>query len=236
MLSERERALRRLLEDANVSHLALLLELVPRDAVHVIGAYAVRAAVGGFARHHRFTLDIDLVLRGGASAVLEAARALGMTAVSHSWGLELKKADPRLEKYYVKLEFGYPEVREADFRYDPELTYEGCVESAGGIRLCGVRIQLVEVVLLSKLLRNPHVPHDPLDFMAVESAASEGLLRLDWELVERLVTPRLAEAARRYFAQYANLMQAQSWYMPLVRKAAQTQLFNRLRAATAGGD
>jgi len=125
-----------LLEDVNISHLALLLELIPRGAVHVIGAYAVRAAVGGFARHSRLALYVDLVLRevDYAGAVLEAAQALGMTAVSHSWGLELKKVDPRLEKYYVKLEFGYPDVPEADFRYDPELTYEGCVESAGALR------------------------------------------------------------------------------------------------------
>jgi len=226
-----------LLEDVNISHLALLLELIPRGAVHVIGAYAVRAAVGGFARHSRFTLDVDLVLRevDYAGAVLEAAQTLGMTAVSHGWGLELKKADPRLEKYYVKLEFGYPDVPEADFRYDPELTYEGCVESAGGIRLCGVKIQRIEVVLLSKLLRSPHIPHDPVDFLAVDSAASEGLLQLDWELVERLVTPKLAEAARRYFAQYAALMQTQAWYAPMVRKAAHIQLFNKLRATASRG-
>jgi len=53
--------------------------------------------------------------------------------------------------------------------------------------------------------------------------------------VERLVTPRLAEAARRYFAQYAALMQTQAWYTPLVRKAAQTQLFNKLRTTASRG-
>jgi len=71
--------------------------------------------------------------------------------------------------------------------------------------------------------------------LAVDSAASEGLLQLDWELVERLVAPRLAEAARRYFAKYAALMQAQAWYTPLVRKTAQTQLFNKLRTTASRG-
>jgi len=71
--------------------------------------------------------------------------------------------------------------------------------------------------------------------LAVDSAASEGLLQLDWELVERLATPKLVEAARRYFAQYAALMQTQAWYTPLVRKAAQTQLFNKLRTTASRG-
>ena len=82
---------RMLLEEENVRAFEELLRELGAESLLLIGGMGVRALVGGWARHGRYTLDVGAVACVSLDRVA-AAEGLGFTVERRGWGLELSRA------------------------------------------------------------------------------------------------------------------------------------------------
>ncbi|MCC6040490.1 MAG: hypothetical protein LM565_06685 [Thermofilum sp.] len=178
---------RMLLEEENVRAFEELLRELGAESLLLIGGMGVRALVGGWAGHGRYTLDIDTVSCVSLDRVAAAAGGLGFTVEQRDWGLELSRASTTSRRYLVKIDVGMPAVaspRGRVFRYEPSMYVLADLEASTGYVARGVRVQRVEVLMLGKMASGtPKVPHDLVDLVAVDRAWRGGRLSVDLGLL-----------------------------------------------------
>jgi hypothetical protein len=186
-----------LLEEENVKAFEELLGRLGPGSLMLIGGMGVRALVGSWASHGRYTLDVDTIACTSISHVASVAGSLGFDVRHREWGLELARVSVTSRKYTVKIDVGKPVVtslRGREFRYEPSMYVIADLEAATGYVVCGVHVQRVEVLMLGKMASGtPKVPHDLVDLVAVDRACRVGRLVVDLELLRT----KLAEGKAR---------------------------------------
>ena len=218
------------LEEENVRALEELLGEMGAGSLLLVGGMGVRALVGGWASHGRYTLDVDAVARVGLDRVAGAAESLGFSVERREWGLELARASTVSRRYAVKVDVGVPAVaspRGRVFRYEPDMYVVADLEAATGYVAHGVHVQRVEVLMLGKMASGtPKVPHDLVDLIAVDRAWRSGRLAIERELVRAKLEEGDAHLDVREFLE--KLRAAPMGPFEELRKAALSTVFVKL--------